>query len=149
MKFNTKTRYGVRVVLELALNEDKEGGTFQKDIAENQDVSVKYLDHIIAALKRAGLITNIGGKKSGYVLTRSAKDITIFDVYAAFENDLAIIDCLLSDSDCPRKGTCVLKDYWCDLNESIKISMTGMNIGLLAEKHRLVSDTNSVTRGLI
>ena len=64
MKFNTKTRYGVRVVLELALNADLEGGTFQKEIAESQHVSIKYLDHIIASHKKAGLINNIGGKKA-------------------------------------------------------------------------------------
>ncbi|MCK4991023.1 MAG: Rrf2 family transcriptional regulator, partial [Bacteroidales bacterium] len=145
MKFNTKTRYGVRVVLELALNEDKDGGTFQKDIAENQDVSVKYLDHIISSLKKAGLISNMGGKKSGYILTKAAKDITIYDVYAAFEEDLVIIDCLLKDGDCPRKGTCVLKDYWCDLNQSIRTSMAAMNIAQLAEKHKLVNETKPVS----
>ena len=134
----------MRVVLELALNAHKEGGTFQKDIAENQDVSVKYLDHIIASLKKAGLITNVAGKKSGYILTKSAKDITIYDVYAAFEDDLAIIDCLLSDGECPRKGACVLRDYWCELNQSIKISMTKMNIARLAEKHNLVYKTKSI-----
>ena len=144
MKFNTKTRYGVRVVLELALNADKDGGTFQKDIAENQDVSIKYLDHIISALKKAKLIANVGGKKSGYVLTKPAKDINIYDIYAAFEEDLAIIDCLLTDGECPRKGTCVLKDYWSDLNNSIKTSMSSMNIGLLAEKHKLVNGNDPV-----
>ena len=127
------------------MNADKEGGTFQKDIAENQDVSIKYLDHIIASLKKADLITNIGGKKSGYVLTKSASEITIYDVYAAFEDDLAIIDCLLADGDCPKKGTCVLKDYWCGLNDSIKESMSTMNIGLLADKHKLVNGNSPVT----
>ena len=72
MKFNTKTRYGVRVVFELALNVNKEGGTLQKEIAESQHVSIKYLDHIISSLKKAGLISNVGGKKSGYVLARPA-----------------------------------------------------------------------------
>jgi len=144
MKFNTKTRYGLRVVLELALNEGKERGTFQKDIAENQDVSVKYLDQIIASLKKAGLIANIGGKKSGYVLTRPATDINIYDVYAAFENDLAIIDCLLSEGECPKKGSCVLKNYWCELNESIRNSMTAMNIGVLAENHKLLNGTGPI-----
>ncbi len=145
MKFNTKTRYGVRVVLELALNVDKEGGTFQKDIAENQDVSVKYLDHIIASLKKAHLVCNIGGKKSGYVLTKPAEDINIYDIYTAFEDDLAIIDCLLSDGDCPRKGNCVLKDFWNDLNKSIQSSMSSMNIGMLAEKHRMINGDGPVT----
>lgn len=136
MKFNTKTRYGVRVVLELALNAEKEGGTFQKEIAETQDVSIKYLDHIIASLKKAGLIINVGGKKSGYILTKPAEKITIYDVYAAFEDDLAIIDCLLSDGECPRKSICVMKDYWCELNETIRNSMQSMNMKMLAEKHK-------------
>jgi len=135
MKFNTKTRYGVRVVLELALNADKEGGTFQKEIAKSQDVSIKYLDQIIASLKKAGLILNIGGKKSGYILARPAKQITVYDVYAAFEDDLAIIDCLVSDGECPRREMCVMKDYWCELNEAIRNNMQQMNLQLMAEKH--------------
>ena len=135
MKFNTKTRYGVRVVFELALNVNKEGGTLQKEIAESQDVSIKYLDHIISALKKAGLIINVGGKKSGYVLARPANEITIYDVYSAFEDNLAIIDCLLTEGECPRKGMCVMKDYWCELNETIRNSMKSMNVELMAEKH--------------
>ena len=135
MKFNTKTRYGVRVVFELALNEDREGGTLQKEIAESQHVSIKYLDHIISSLKKAGLISNIAGKKSGYVLARPANEISIFDIYSAFEDNLAIIDCLLKEGECPRKGMCVMKDYWCDLNETIRNSMMSMNVELMAEKH--------------
>ena len=94
MKFNTKTRYGLRTMLELSLNAEREEGTLQKEIAENQDVSIKYLDHIIADLKAAGLIVNVGGKKSGYRLNKPAEDITIYDIYVAFENELVIIDCL-------------------------------------------------------
>jgi len=135
MKFNTKTRYGVRVVFELALNVNREGGTLQKEIAESQDVSIKYLDHIISGLKKAGLISNIGGKKSGYVLARPANEISIYDVYSAFEDNLAIIDCLLTEGECPRKGMCVMKDYWCDLNETIRNSMMSMNVESMAEKH--------------
>lgn len=140
MKFNTKTRYGVRVILELALKADREGGTFQKEIAESQDVSVKYLDHIISSLKKAGLIINVGGKKSGYVLTRPTNEITVYDVYSAFEDDLAIIDCLLPDGHCPRKEICVMKDYWCELNETIRNSMQSMNMDMLAKKHRVKLD---------
>jgi Rrf2 family protein len=135
MKFNTKTRSGVRVVFELALNVNKEGGTLQKEIAESQELSIKYLDHIISALKKAGLISNVGGKKSGYVLARPANEITVYDVYSAFEDNLAIIDCLLTEGECPRKGMCVMKDYWCELNETIRNSMKSMNVELMAEKH--------------
>ena len=64
MKFNSKTRYGLRTMLELSLRENMGGGILQREIAENQDVSVKYLDQIIASLKAAGLIVNAGGKKA-------------------------------------------------------------------------------------
>ena len=142
MKFNTKTRYGVRTMLELALNEDSDEGTFQKDIAENQEVSVKYLDHIIADLKTAGLVVNTGGKKSGYRLNKPAGEISIYDIYSAFGDELAIIDCLIAGSDCPNKQTCVLKDFWCDLNQSIRKSMESMDLKTLAEKHRITNHMN-------
>jgi len=135
MKFNTKTRYGVRVVFELALNVDREGGTLQKEIAESQNVSIKYLDQIISSLKKAGLIVNVGGKKSGYVLARPANEITVYDVYSAFEDNLAIIDCLLADGECPKKDMCVMKEYWCELNETISNNMKSMNVELMAKKH--------------
>jgi len=122
-------------MLELALHAGGNEGVFQKDIAINQNVSVKYLDHIIASLKAAGLITNVGGKKSGYKLGRSAEDISIYDIYKAFEDELAIIDCLLTEDHCPRKKHCVLKDYWCELNHNIRTSMESMNLMELASRH--------------
>lgn len=62
MKLNTKVRYGLRTMLEIALQEDNKG-VFQKDIAKNQQISEKYLDLIIASLKANGLIANTSGKK--------------------------------------------------------------------------------------
>jgi Rrf2 family protein len=144
MKFNTKTRYGLRTMIELAVNAGKDEGIFQKEIAENQDVSVKYLDHIIADLKSAGLVVNAGGKKSGYRLNKPAEDITVYDIYIAFEDELSIIDCLQPDGDCPRKKNCVLKDYWCELNESIRASMVSQNLQDLALKYMSVNDTNKL-----
>ncbi len=142
MKFNTKTRYGLRTMLELTLNAERDEGTLQKEIAKNQDVSVKYLDHIIADLKAAGLVVNAGGKKSGYRLNKPAEEITIYDVYLSFEDQLTIIDCLQVDGECPKKGTCVLKEYWYELNQSIKTSMESQNLKELAEKHKIANDPN-------
>ena len=111
MKFSTKTRYGIRTLLEIALHEDGVG-VFQKDIAENQKLSIKYLDHIIAALKVAGLISNVKGKKSGYVLTRSPKDITMLDVHNAFEPGVCVVDCLSGNVNCELEEGCATKDFW-------------------------------------
>lgn len=124
-------------MLELAMHEEKEQGIMQKEISENQAVSVKYLDHIIADLKRAGLIANVGGKKSGYKLNRPAAEISILDIYLAFEDELAIIDCLQPHGHCPRKKICVLKDYWTGLNQTIRSSMESQNLKDLVDKTRI------------
>jgi Rrf2 family protein len=84
MKFSTKTRYGLRALIEIAKDELGEG-VFQKDISKNQDISIKYLDQIIQSLKVAGLIVNVKGKKSGYILTRKPSEITVYDIHRAFK----------------------------------------------------------------
>jgi len=145
MKFNTKTRYGLRTILELSLNENTSEGVFQKEISRKQDVSIRYLDHIVAKLKACGLIVNVGGKKSGYRLTRPAREISIYDVYLAFEGEMAIIDCLVPGKECPQKRTCVLRGFWCDLNDTIKSSMKSMNMEILAENFRKNGATEPVT----
>ena len=127
-------------MLELALQTDRNSGILQKEIAENQLIPVKYLDHIIAELKVAGLIANVGGKKSGYKLNKPAEEISIFDIYLAFEDDLTIIDCLLTDGHCPRKKVCVLKDYWYGLNQTIRTSMELQNLKDLVEKTKSAED---------
>lgn len=124
-------------MLELALQTEQNSGILQKEIAENQMIPVKYLDHIIADLKVAGLIANVGGKKSGYKLNKPAEEISIFDIYLAFEDDLTIIDCLLVDGHCPRKKICVLKEYWYGLNQTIRTSMESQNLKDLVEKTKL------------
>ena len=135
MKFNTKTRYGLRTMLELALHADNEDGVFQKDIAIAQKVSVKYLDQIIASLKKAELVKNVGGKKSGYKLGRPANKITVYDIYIAFDKELAIIDCLVPGKSCPTRKHCVMRDYWSELNETIRSSMGSKDLAELARQH--------------
>lgn len=118
MKFNTKTRYGIRAITEIG-KADSAQGIFQKDIATNQNISLKYLDHIINALKVAGLITNVKGKKSGYRLTRNPEDITMYDVLTAFEPGIHVIDCMSDCYTCEREAICAAKDFWGELNHLI------------------------------
>lgn len=118
MKFSTKTRYGIRAILEIALNNEA-NGIYQKEIAQNQDISYKYLDQIINALKVAGLITKAAGRKSGYVLTRAPEEITVYDVHNAFEPGICVIDCLSINFSCEREKFCSLRGFWGNLNNQI------------------------------
>ncbi len=115
MKFNTKIRYGLRAMIEIAINNDA-NGILQKDIADKQDLSTKYLDHIIAPLKIAALIKNSGGKRSGYILSRPDSEITTLDIFKAFDHDFVSIDCLSEDKSCIRNNSCTAKNFWNRLN---------------------------------
>lgn len=117
MKIGTRTRYGLRTMLEIARNEYK--GIFQKEIAQNQDLSNKYLDHIIHALKTAGLIINIKGKKSGYRLSKKPEEISLFEIHQAFEPELCLVECISKDYDCEREKKCVARGVWKQLNSLV------------------------------
>ncbi|MDD2280898.1 MAG: Rrf2 family transcriptional regulator, partial [Bacteroidales bacterium] len=104
MKINTKIRYGLRAVIEIACSNDP-GGVLQKDIAINQEISLKYLDSIISSLKVKGIITHAKGKGSGFKLTRKPEEITVYDVYTAFE-PIVIVDCINDMGFCDRSRNC-------------------------------------------
>jgi Rrf2 family protein len=133
MKVNTKIRYGIRVMIELALNINK-AGVFQKDIAKNQDISFKYLDQIIAGLKSSGLVTTVTGKKSGYRLTREAGKITVFDIFNAFNEEFSVVDCLVDESKCKKNSQCATREFWQGLNENIISYLKSTTIDDLAKK---------------
>ncbi|MFA6923282.1 MAG: Rrf2 family transcriptional regulator [Bacteroidales bacterium] len=118
MKVNTKIRYGLRTMMELGCPENKKG-ILQKDIAINQELSEKYLDPIISALKVAGLISNVGGKKSGYILSKSKSKVKILDIFKAFEHGPFIVQCIDNPSVCNRSENCVAREFWTGLNNVI------------------------------
>ena len=143
MKFSTKTRYGIRAVLEIALSECN-NGIYQKDISENQDISYKYLDQIINSLKVAGLVTKASGRKSGYILTREPQDITIYDIHNAFEPGICVIDCLSLNYTCNRETYCALKGFWGKLNNQIIDYFKSVTIRDLMEEQSKLDDLASI-----
>ena len=138
MKFNTKTRYGLRTMIELAMH-FKNGPFFQKDIALNQELSDKYLDHIIADLKKAGLVKNAGGKKSGYVLTREPNKIFVYDIFIAFNSNKINVDCVDADEHCNRKKSCAANEFWIDLNNYVCTYLKSISLEKLVKKQHILN----------
>jgi Rrf2 family protein len=118
MKITTKTRYGLRAMVEIARETDREG-ILQKEISLRQKLSNKYLDQIILALKTANLIMNVHGKKSGYVLARPADGISLLDIHQAFEPAFHMVDCLAPNYVCEKENTCSSKLFWQGLNNVV------------------------------
>lgn len=126
-------------MLEIALA-GNESGVLQKDIAVNQDISLKYLDHIINSLKVAGLIANVRGKKSGYKLTRDPSLITMHDIHNAFEHGICVIDCIDHNIICERGNACAVKHFWQNLNDRIVDYFISVTLKDLIDKHMMMYD---------
>jgi Rrf2 family protein len=135
LKIGTRTRYGLRAILEIART-GHTGGVLQKDISLSQSLSNKYLDHIIHGLKSSGLIVNIKGKKSGYRLNRKPEDITLLDVHNALEREIFIVECLEPVCNCDRSENCPAYEVWGDLNKIIIAYLKNITLAdMLHKKH--------------
>ncbi|MFO7658974.1 MAG: Rrf2 family transcriptional regulator [Bacteroidales bacterium] len=132
MKFSTKTRYGLRAMIEIASCRS-ENGILQKDIADNQQISNKYLDHIIHALKVSELIFK-KGRKGGYTLSREPEKITVFDINNAFEPGICVIECLNKSFHCSRENGCEARGFWGNLNNMIIDYFKSITLKDLVEK---------------
>ncbi len=118
MKLNSKVRYGLRAMIEIASQNGK--GILQKEIAQKQDIPLKYLDTIITGLKAKGLIINYKGKKSGYILTKPANKISVYDIYCSYEPELCLVDCICAPCTCGKTGNCVSREIWTEVNATLK-----------------------------
>ena len=141
MRFNTKTRYGLRTMIEIAMH-GKNAGILQKEISEKQGISLKYLDPIIASLKTSGLIMNASGRMSGYILARAPEQISIYDIYKAFEKELLIADCLSGEQTENQQHYRAVREFWDELNGIIKDRLQSVKLKDLAEKQRDFNENN-------
>lgn len=132
MIMNTKVRYGLRTVIEIALSK-KEGGILQKDIAFNQKISNKYLDSIISSLKVRGIINNAGGKRSGYVLGMPKDEITLYHIYTAFE-PVSVVPCVTNPDVCDKSCHCKARKYWLTFKDDFEKMLKSRNLQQIIEE---------------
>ncbi|SHJ81346.1 RrF2 family transcriptional regulator [Hespellia stercorisuis] len=120
MKISTKGRYAVRLLVDIAQN-DADGFVRLKDVAKRQNISVKYLEQIIAILSRAGYVRSVRGPQGGYHLTGEPKDYTVGMILRLTEGSMAPVACLEDETNqCERQNECVSLRIWKELDEAIK-----------------------------
>ena len=127
MMISTKGRYALRVMLDLA--DQAEGYLSLKEIADRQQISVKYLESIAAILNRSGLVRSQRGKDGGYCLARPAKDITAAQVLRLTEGTLSPVACpTLEGNPCQRAETCKTLPLWRVLDETIDRTLSSVTL---------------------
>ena len=126
MMFSTKAEYGVRVMVELARRSGDEPVPLA-EIAEHDGLPLAYLEHLVARLRKAGLVDSRRGSRGGYLLARPAREITMAEVVEALEGSIAPIECISQDPDgsivCARESSprqpCPTKFLWTRVRASI------------------------------
>ena len=135
MKLSTKGRYGLRAVLDIAIYGEEEAVSLSA-IAERQSISIRYLEQLIAKLKKADLVQSTRGAKGGYVLSRDPSEISVGEVLRALEGDLNPVDCAEINgekSECEASGICITKYVWKRISDSINDAVDSMMLSELAD----------------
>jgi Rrf2 family protein len=135
MKINAKMHYGLKAMIELALNSGDKG-LLQKEIAEKQNVPPRFMEAIIHDLKVAGFIMNGPNRKTGYKLLQDPQKISVYDIYRAFSPDINIHFCLAGDYNCPRSNDCASHCLYYDLNFKIQSYLKSVTLSDLMTKQK-------------
>lgn len=117
MKISTKGRYALRVMIDLAVN-DKGDYVSLKDISNRQEVSLKYLEQIMAMLNKAGYVKSTRGNNGGYRLVKSPEEYKVGDILRKTEGDLAPIACV-NGEECGKRENCKTFKFWQGLDNVI------------------------------
>lgn len=125
MKVSTKGRYALRLMIDVAQN-GKAGCLPLKEIAERQDISMKYLEQIVSKLAQAGLLQSVRGAQGGYKLSRAPEDISAGEILRAAEGSLAPVTCVVSD--CERRNICAAADFWAGMYSALNQYADGVRL---------------------
>ena len=135
MKLSTKGRYGVRALLDLALHQGQ-GLVLLKDIARRQEVSLPYLEHLIAPLIAVGLVKSTRGARGGVLLLRSPSQIKLSEIIQPLEGSIAPVDCVNDPKLCHRSPSCVTRDIWVEMKMAMSQVLDSTTLQDLVERQR-------------
>lgn len=135
MKLSTRTRYGLRAMLEIGLY-SKGRPMFVKEIAKRQNISERYLEHILLALKKAGLLRSIQGGKGGYVFLKKPSEISVREIVEALEGPLSLVECVEKKDICERSENCVARELWCRIKKELTGLLDGITLKELIERQK-------------
>ncbi len=141
MRLSTRTRYGLRAMVDIALNQHT-GPIPLSTIARRQDLSEGYLEQLMFFLKRARLVKSVRGPQGGYLLARPPSEITVGEIVRVFEGPIAPVPCVSEHlpEGCERAEVCVTRLVWSKLRKQIAEVLDSITLeDLVNEARRLGS----------
>ena len=135
MQFSTKVRYASRAMIELALNYEDEPIQLH-EIACKQDISVKYLEQIMAPLRAKGYVRTQKGSKGGYHLAVDPNKFTLYEIVESVEGSISPVACLDNNDCCNRSDQCVTRSVWGNVRDAMIRELKSKSLSELAAEQR-------------
>jgi Rrf2 family protein len=135
MQLTTRSRYGLRMLIDIALHGGDRPVRIQ-DIAKRRNISVKYLEQLIRALKKAGFIHSKRGPKGGHVLAMAPEDIRVGDVVRALEVRPELTECVGNPDACMIASDCVTRQIWARATASLFKELDAIHVADLLVQAR-------------
>lgn len=135
MKLSTRSRYGTRLLLDMA--QHYEQGPIQLgEIAKRQEISVKYLEQIIIPLKKANYVLSVRGPKGGHFLAKPPEEITLGEIVALLEEGPNLVECSEHAEVCRRSNICPTRLIWKEVAQAMFDKLATITLADLAERAR-------------
>ncbi len=115
----TRTRYGLRALIYIALNSSNQPVTIHS-ISKAKKISLKYLENIFKLLKQSGIVTSTRGSEGGYLLSRNPEEISLLEIFTALEGPLILSKCIDDENYCENSDKCKPHLFWEELQNNIK-----------------------------
>ncbi len=132
MKISASGEYAVRLMVDIA---SQSGYVSLKEVAERQDISLKYAEKIVSKLLKSGLLESQRGQDGGYKLTKKPQDYTVREILEVTGDCTSIVSCL--ETDCPKKSNCTSVSVWERLNGLINNFLDKITIFDLIDKKNI------------
>lgn len=145
MKLSTKGRYGLRAMIDLALNSKGEQVALYS-IAERQGISVSYLEQVFSILRKSGLVNSIKGAQGGYILAENPSYVTVGRILRALEGSLSIVDYSGEEVEEDKKSVeyCLRINLWEKINESINKVVDSLTLEDLVEEYKEINSSENL-----
>lgn len=146
MKLSTRSRYGTRMMLDMAQHYD-EGPVQIGDIAKRQDISAKYLEQLIIPLKKANYVKSVRGPKGGHMLAKPPEKITVGEIVELLEGEINLTHCIENPDICNRSEICLTRGIWETATRAMCQNLNSITLSDVIKRHKRIEDSMQQAAG--
>jgi Rrf2 family protein len=149
MNLTSKSRYALKIMMDLAHYGAIQPLVRRNDIAIRQGIPTDYLDQIMIKLRSGNLVESVRGRSGGYRLARDPLQITMWDVFSTVEGSMIPVECIGSGHACDFEASCSSKDAWNTIFSAVKVSLGSITLSRLASDWAAEAVGSKIIEGLL